>query len=72
MSPYDHLKSEQTRRDENIKFLIDNIKLLCDRDGLYPIKARKGNIYTRKCIQSNEGNIYKMLEREEVVGDIFK
>ena len=50
MNPYDHLESEKMRRDENINFLIDNIKYLCDHSNLHKTKARKGK-YT-------PGNVY--------------
>ena len=42
MKPYDHLESEQTRRDEKRHFLIDNIKFLFNHGGLHPMKERKG------------------------------
>ena len=35
-------------------------------------EIKKDKIYPNKYIQSNEGNIYKILEREEIVGAVFK
>ena len=42
MNPYDHLESEQTRRDEIYTFIIDNKRCLCDRGGLHTNRERKG------------------------------
>ena len=44
INPYNYLKSEQTRIDEKINFLIENIKYLCDHRGLHPVESRKENI----------------------------
>ena len=42
MNPYDHLESEEMRRDENRHFIIENKECLCDHGSLHPMKAIKG------------------------------
>ena len=59
MKLYEHLESEQARIYEKTHLIIYNIKCLCDHGGLHTMKSRKGQIYPRKCTQSNESNIYK-------------
>ena len=41
MNPYDHLESEQKRKDENRHYIFYNKECLCDHGGLHPMLSRK-------------------------------
>ena len=45
MNPYDHLESEQKRKDEKRHFFIENKECSCDRGGLHPMIAKRENIF---------------------------
>ena len=68
MNPYDHLESEHIRRYEKIHFPSNNKECLCAHAFLHPMKLRKGWIYLRMFIQSNEGNSNKNWNRNRLMG----
>ena len=42
MNPYDNLESEQSRKEKDRHFMIDNRQCLCEHGGLNLMIARKG------------------------------
>ena len=66
MNPYDQFESKQTWVKEKRNFLIGNEECLCDHGASND--SKKGQIYPRKCIQSNEVNIYKNWKDKSLLG----
>ena len=71
MNIMDHLESEQRRIYENIQFLIDNKKCLCDHGFLHTMKERKGK-YTPENLYNHMKEIFRKIGIGRSIWDFIK
>ena len=72
MNPMGKYIIERNRTPENVLYMVDNEKCLCQHGKFHPLTDIKGNIFQKKCIEilkkpPNKTHINTSLQREEKV-----